>query len=287
MKEENKLKNKILDIIRWIIGGIFLISSLADFNLFGLLFALMLLPINYGFINKTLRIVLAVIGFIGYAVVVEPEQVDTTNEVVAEENETNPTEHTDKEEIKTKEDSINYDDSAVWPNIIGTERGEGYDEYIDKYGVERIKEINALLPKAAKQIRKNKNCDKLISVSLIEDMGSKDNVVIYGACGKHKFYLTEQEINSGAKALTVQEKYEDKIYDYMSLCDERAKSTLTNPSTFKRSISRSTHHIDQHGLTVISGFSAKNDFNLELKYKARCVFNERMEMSVFEIDEER
>lgn len=287
MKDENNSKKNVVDIIRWIFGVIFLIGSLADFSLFGLLFALMVLPINYGFINKTLRIILSVIGLIGYGVTVEPEPADTADVVAAEEKETTTEEKITTEDPKTKEETkINYDDSAVWPNIIGTERGEGYDEYIDKYGVERIREINELLPKAAKLIRKNKNCDKLISVSLMTDMGNKDDVVIYGACGKHKFYMTEKEINSGTKALTVQEKYEAKIYDYMSLCDERAKATLTHPSTFDRSISRSSHHIDQHGLTVISGFSAKNDFNLEIKYKARCVFNDKMEMTVFEINED-
>lgn len=291
---ETKTTNPAIKVLRWFFGVVFLCT----FNLFGILCGLMIIPVKYNFLSKKWRIILGLIGFFGFGITLgQDAPVSSNTEAPTEQAATYSEQETaiQTEKIKTvkkeqkvkvvKEEPKLYEDSAL--DIIPTEKGKGYDKTIDKYGVARIKEINELIPKAADLMSKNKNCDKLWNVALSSNRGTKDNVVIFGDCNNgSRFYLSEKEINESKPALSGKEKLEKMSLDLMNLCDEMAKATLTHPSTFDKSIWRSGVSVDDYKITVISGFSAKNSFGLELKYKAVCVFNDKPELVDFTITED-
>lgn len=291
---QNKPINPVMKIIRWFFGGVLIFGSLTESNIFGILCGLTIIPVIYKFINRKWRIIVGVIAFFAFGMTLGQDAYTPSNtEQVATSSEQENAIQTDKIKTVKKEQKVKavkeepklYDDSAL--DIIPTEKGKGYDKTIDKYGVARIKEINELIPKAADLMSKNKNCDKLWNVALSSNRGTKDNVVIFGDCNNgSRFYLTEKEINESKTALSGKEKLDKMSLDLMNLCDEMAKATLTHPSTFDKSIWRSGVSVDDYKITIVSGFSAKNSFGLELKYKAVCVFNDKPELVDFTITED-
>lgn len=180
-------------------------------------------------------------------------------------------------------------DASYNPKILGIvplEKGKGWDKTINKYGINGVKKINELLPKAAELMSKNPTCDKLAYVAH-SDKGNPDNIIIFGDCNNGaRFYLSEKEIAQQNVPLSKRQKLEKMELQLMNACDEIVKSHLTHPSTFDKSIFRSGVTTDEYKTTVLVGFSAKNSFNLELKYKAICIFNDTPELVDFAIEEE-
>lgn len=295
---QTKTGNPIVKALRWLFGVVMIFGSLSETNLLGILCGLIIIPVNYKFMSRKWRIILGVITFLGFGMTLgQNAPVSSTTEPqteqVATSSESEPAIQTDKVQTVKKEQKVKpkkeepklYDDSAL--DIIPTEKGKGYDKTIDKYGIAKIKEINELIPKAADLMSKNKKCDKLWNVALSDNRSTKEEIVIFGDCNNgSRFYLSETEINSSKPALSGKEKLEKMQYDLMSFCDELAKKTLTHPSTFSKSVWRSGSSVDEHKITIISGFSAKNSYGLELKYKAVCVFNDKPELLDFTITED-
>ena len=171
-------------------------------------------------------------------------------------------------------------------DIIPLEKGKGWDKTINKYGINGVKKINELLPKAAELMSKNPTCDKLAYVAH-SDKGNPNNIIIFGDCNNGaRFYLSEKEIAEQNVPLSKKQKLEKMELQLMNACDEIVKSHLTHPSTFDKSIYRSGVTTDEYKTTVLVGFTAKNSFNLELKYKAICVFNDTPELVDFAIEED-
>ena len=143
------------------------------------------------------------------------------------------------------------------------------------------------MPKAAELMSKNPTCDKLVYVAY-SSKGNPSNIIIFGDCNNGaRFYLSEKEITQQNVPLSKKQKLEKMEVPLMNACDEIVKSRLTHPSTFDKSIFRSGVTTDEYKTTVVVGFSAKNSFNLELKYTAICVFNDVPELVKFTLTEDK
>ena len=106
--------------------------------------------------------------------------------------------------------NVSYDSSALWS--IPTQKGKGYDKVINKYGINGVKKINGLLPKAAEIISKSSECDKLSYVTY-SDRGTPKNIVIFGGCNNGKrFYLSETDIKNKISAVSNKTKFEQMRY---------------------------------------------------------------------------
>lgn len=181
--------------------------------------------------------------------------------------------------------NASYDPKIL--DIIPTQKGKGWDKVLKEYGVDGVKKINALLPQAAELMSKNSSCDKLYYVAY-SSRGNPKNIVIFGNCNNGaQVFLSEKEIAAKQVPLTKKEKLKKMELSLMNACDEIVKSRLTHPSTFDKSIFRSRVSTDEYKTTVLVGFTAKNSFNLKLKYNAICIFNDKPELVSFSLEEDK
>ncbi len=173
-------------------------------------------------------------------------------------------------------------------DILPTEFGKGYDKTIKKHGVANIKKSNELLPKAAEIVSKNKTCDKITWVMLSDNQSTKDNLVIIVDCANHnRFYLSEKEIEQKAGALSESQKLEGLMSTHINMCEAKIKENLNYPSTYKKLISKTGWETKTYINDIVIGFKAKNAFNLETEYTARCMINSKNQFSTFDIKEKR
>lgn len=178
-----------------------------------------------------------------------------------------------------------YDVNVIY--TISTEKGNSFDKTIDKFGIKRIKTINELLPKAAELMAKSPECNKLNIVSLSEK-STIENILIYGHCTNGaRFNISEKDINDNKPAKTDKQKMQAAVFDLMGYCDEAVKSQLNFPSTYDKSILESDYTVYDDRVKIVNVFTAKNAFNLELKYRANCFFNDKQELTGFEMREYR
>lgn len=78
---------------------------------------------------------------------------------------------------------------------IGTERGKGWDQSIERLGIKRIKEMNAMLPKvAAFMLKAAQKQGKRLDLVGISDKSTKENAAFYGVCDDcTKYYISESD----------------------------------------------------------------------------------------------
>lgn len=189
------------------------------------------------------------------------------------------------QEASTQEEKKLYDVNVIY--TISTEKGNGFDKTIDKFGIEGVKKINELLPKAADLMAKSTECDKLNIVSLSQK-STPENILIYGHClNGSRFNMSEKDINDNKPAETDRQKLQAAVLDLMGYCDEAIKSQLNFPSTYDKSIWESDYMVYDDRVKIVNVFTAKNAFNLELKYRANCFFNDKLELTGFEMSEAR
>lgn len=87
------------------------------------------------------------------------------------------------------------------------------------------------------------------------------------------------------RILTREEKTTKEVM-LMTMCDKIVIAQLAHPSTFDKSFWSGKNKVTS-GRSVISfSFTAKNSFNLELKYNAVCIFNAQSELEDLKISEQ-
>lgn len=214
----------------------------------------------------------------------------TSSEVVTE-NKTAVKENVNIDKPKTKpakkksEYKAPIEEGALW--TIPTQYGKGYDKTLKKHGIDNVKRSNELLPKAAELVSRNTACDKITNV-MFSDNSTKDNIIIITDCQNGKrFNLTEKEIVSNSTAKSEYEKLESLITTHVAMCEARIKNSLNYPSTYKKLISKTGWETEDYVNDIVIGFKAKNAFNLETEYTARCMLNSKNEFSTFSIKEKR
>lgn len=143
------------------------------------------------------------------------------------------------------------------------------------------------MPKAADLIVKNPECDKLTFV-MLSAKSTHENVIIYGRCDNDaRFHLSEKDINDNKPVETNKQKMSAAVPYLMSDCDEAIKSRLNFPSTYDKSFLEGDIRVYNDRVVIETVFTAKNAFNLELKYRAKCYFDDKKELTGFKMSEYR
>lgn len=90
-----------------------------------------------------------------------------------------------------------------------------------------------------------------------------------------------EEKKEHPKPKSKMEKLNDK-YHFISHCENHIKSNLNYPSTYKSGfLNKDIVYLNEDRAKVIIEYSAKNAFNLKLKYKAICTYDNKANMIDF------
>ncbi|MBR5523414.1 MAG: TM2 domain-containing protein [Akkermansia sp.] len=181
-------------------------------------------------------------------------------------------------------------DGAVYkyPETAQELRKSGYPKMLKKFGVKKIKEINKLLPLAAEKAAMNPSMDEIVHVDVSNNRSTKNKLVFYVDAKNHnRIYLTEEEIKSDKKVLSNQEKLKSLLQQHVDMCEQIIKNQLAHPSTYKKSFFDSASETQDYTNVIRIAFSAKNSFNLEIKYVAIFRVNEQSEIVYQDIQEKR
>lgn len=154
---------------------------------------------------------------------------------------------------------------------VFTEADFLWDQTIEPY-----KEI--IIAGVNKVHRENSRCTAIDASSayISSSRGTPADPVFFVTCGEGFnafnvfFSKSEVEANSAMRAVP----HIDRALA-IQLCEEHAKSSATHPSTveFSKFLDLAVSEHPNGNTTVASTFSAKNSFNLELKYNIRCLVN--------------
>ncbi len=160
-------------------------------------------------------------------------------------------------------------------NAAGKEEFVEADFVWDKKTTPYKKVIIAGVNKVHKE---NANCKKIdpSSAYLSSSKGTASDPVFYVTCGEgantFNAFFSKSEIEKGRVLTAAKNIDKNKA---IQKCEEYAKNNATHPSTvdFSRFMDLAVTEHPNGNTTVISSFTAKNSFNLELKYKIRCLSN--------------
>lgn len=126
--------------------------------------------------------------------------------------------------------------------------------------------------------RENSRCKTidLGSAYISSSKGSASDPVFFVTCGTgantFNAFFSKSEIDKGATLAAA--KHIDRGRA-IALCESYAKSKTNHPSTFSfsRVMDLAVNEHPNGRTTVTSSFTAKNSFNLELKYNIRCLLD--------------
>ena len=164
----------------------------------------------------------------------------------------------------------------------------GFPKMLKKYGVKKIKEINRLLPIAAEKASYNPTMDEIVHVDISENRSTKNHFVFYvDAKNCNRIYLTEEELKSNKPVYSNQEKLKALLNQHELMCENIIKSQLTHPSTYSKSIMDSVSETQEYTNVIRIAFSAKNSFNLEIKYVAVFRVNANSEITYQDVQEKQ
>lgn len=179
--------------------------------------------------------------------------------------------------------------AQIAPNAwseIPTQKGKGYDRWIKKYGVKRIKEINALFPKVAEKASYSKSLDRIHTVDIADSRSTREEIVFHAlADNKNRVFISEKDLDSDGPVLSDEEKLKILLPKHEKMCEDLIKANLTHPSTYEKSIWHSVSVTKNNVNHIIIVFTAKNSFNLEIKYKAIFFVNARNQITSKSIEE--
>jgi hypothetical protein len=149
----------------------------------------------------------------------------------------------------------------------------GYAETVAKYGP-RLAELQAYRIKAANAAAANEACDKVIMSEISTMRGGLNDMHFWVDCENGtRFRFSESELDANAAAVSESDKAltQDQAQDR---CRQLINDAATHPSTVRINwLSGSYGKFNQTGATEYRvKFSAKNSFNTELQFAARCLF---------------
>lgn len=157
---------------------------------------------------------------------------------------------------------------------------KGYPKLYAEWGAAKIKEVNSLMPLAAKKIASSAECNKVDLVELSGQRSSpRGDIVFFVDCANGKrFYVSKAELKS-ASAPQSQEKKMSNISNQQATdaCEKAIKVQLTNPMTFDKKFgTNSVYRAPTTGNIIVDfTFEVKNNLGGVLPHKAHCVFNDK------------
>ena len=137
--------------------------------------------------------------------------------------------------------------------------------------------------------RENSNCKTIdpSSAYISSSKGTKTNPVFFVTCGKgadtFNFFFSKSDVEKD-KVMSAA-KHIDKSLA-IKKCESYAKNNAIHPSTvnFSKALGLAVTEHPNGRTRIVSTFTAKNSFNLELKYKISCLLDENglIEANIFE-----
>lgn len=129
-----------------------------------------------------------------------------------------------------------------------------------------------------KAYRENSRCKTIDpgTAYISSSKGSPSDPVFFVTCGTgtgaFNVFFSKSEVEKGATLAAAKHIDRNRAID---LCESRARSQTSHPSTFNfsRVMDLAVNEHPNGRTTVTSSFTAKNGFNMELKYKIRCLLD--------------
>lgn len=126
--------------------------------------------------------------------------------------------------------------------------------------------------------RENSGCKTIDpgSAYISSGKGSASDPVFYVTCGTgasvFNAFFSKSEVEKGTALAAAKHINRSRAIE---LCESHAKSKATHPSTFSfsRVMDLAINEHPNGRTTVTSSFTAKNNFNLELKHNIRCLLD--------------
>ena len=151
-----------------------------------------------------------------------------------------------------------------------------YPKTFAKYG-SRMQELEAYRLKAADAAASNLQCKQVDMVEISDSRGSVNNMNFWVDCNYDtkmvRFRFTESELNSQVDAVSEANKSWSKA-QASELCAELIRQSVNFPSTL--GINKFDYGFKKFeplgNVAVWMNFKAKNAFDMELKYEAKCIF---------------
>jgi hypothetical protein len=126
--------------------------------------------------------------------------------------------------------------------------------------------------------RENSQCKDIdpTTAYISGNKGTKSDPVFFVTCGKgagaFNVFFSKSEVEKGKEFKAASHIDQVKAVDY---CEAYAKDKATHPSTvdFSRVLDLNILEHPNGRTTVTSSFTAKNSFNLKLKYRIKCLLD--------------
>ena len=132
---------------------------------------------------------------------------------------------------------------------------------------------------AALKVAKNPSCDRVEYVDLSSQRSvPKKSVVYFADCANYeRFYIPLEEVSSEGAAKSTKEIVSGSSeHDLIQQCVNNAKSRVTFKNTFDYSrLNTNVYNTPQGRKVITVPINFKNAYNLEIKKKAQCIFDDR------------
>ena len=154
---------------------------------------------------------------------------------------------------------------------VFTEEDILWDKYTEPYKDIVVAGVNKLH-------RENSRCKEIDPgmAMFSPSKSSPGNPVFFVLCGSgakaHNVFFSKSDVASEKTLVAAKHIGRETA---ISLCEKYARNSATHPSTvdFSRVINLGVHEHPNGRTTVISTFTAKNGFNLKIKFGIRCLLN--------------
>lgn len=192
-----------------------------------------------------------------------------------------------KGEYETKKSAFDTKEAAAKAE---QDRQENYAKRIQPYAIDkytpdqypkttakyrsRLAEIERFRRTAAERVIDSGKCDYVENVQLSDESSLRSLKFFIDCANSNRIYLTEAELKSGSEVRTQSEKAWDEG-EAIVACQALAKRQATIPSSvdfhsFTGTSARTA--MTTGNVEVLLDFDAKNAFNAEIGYTARCIF---------------
>lgn len=147
-----------------------------------------------------------------------------------------------------------------------------YPVVFEKYG-SRIADLERFRRAAAEKAAGSPSCDK-VAVAEVSDRGSINDLQFFVDCeNATRFRFSETELASGSPVRSESQKAYGRT-EAAQMCKRLIENNVVHPSTLGVNLFDVDYQkFETTGAaSVTMNFKAKNSFGVELKYKARCLF---------------
>lgn len=295
----NNLQSKVLSVVAWFFGVIFIMGALGAFLEGSLVAGLLMLVAGILFLPPIKRLILdkqpnlskgkitaagtilVVISFFFLPLDTEvtDEDQDLTNESAAktEQDAVSPTATQEVEPtvVNTTPEPVAPPVEVDYSHVSYEITESGYPRTYSKWGKKWIDDINRMMPLAVKRVASNPKCDSPEVADLSDNRSTpKKEAVFYVDCSNgERFYMSQNELSNTTQIQAESDVLSGEPSQYIQPCRDMIKAQLSYPSTFDESFGSVNAFKGTSGNIVVGiDFTAKNAIGAELPQSARCVF---------------